>query len=231
MTDLSPISSEHEHLISQLPWLVNGTLEQTEAEQLKLHIAGCDVCRDEMASLYNMNRLLTTPSAGAPDTAASLERMRERIAGESKGSGFPAGFRSTIDWIGRLFEMRRAPLWAATAMCAAAVVVIMGQYNIPVDHTVDNPYQVLSSDESSGNIQLYFEIDPELEDDRKKKLLNDITQFDSVESVSVSKESGNTYKLTFEDSQSGAIVSPSVLSKLMSSIQTQPGVVDVGILP
>jgi len=238
MTKLSHLSSEHEELVSQLPWLVNGTLERSEAEQLRLHVAGCEVCKDEMAFLNQLQSVVAENSGDVPDTSASFERMRERIAEESAspnvGSHIQAFLRGRLDWLtrsmSRMMEFRYSPVWAATAVCGLAAVLFVTQQNTSVDSIGKSPYQLLSSDEKPDAMEIFVRLDSGLSDTQANTLLNDITQAGSFKPGSW-KGDNNTYHFAFKDEKAESALSPPVLSKLVQSLLQKPGVVDVGISP
>ena len=230
MSTLSPSNSEHEHLIGQLPWLVNGTLKQAEADQLKQHINGCEYCQNELVSLSRMQRHLAEAHREIPDTSASFERMRRRLAEDTPPSSLLSECWHFVQSVGGFFDIGQVRGWSIAAVCGLAVLMIMVQPNSSIDQTNDNPYEVLSSDELQGDMQLLVELDSGLTSDQASMLLHEIAQLESVSSASFGS-TDDTIRFFVDDSQSESLLSPVALSQLIERLKRRQGVVEVRVLP
>lgn len=67
--------------IELLPWLLNGTLEQPEKDQLLQHLAGCERCRTALAESRDAYRLFTT-HVGSEDLVAYVWDQPATLAAE-----------------------------------------------------------------------------------------------------------------------------------------------------
>jgi hypothetical protein len=67
--------------IELLPWLLNGTLEQPEKDQLVQHLAGCERCRTALAESRDTYRLFTT-HVGSEDLVAYVWDQPATLAAE-----------------------------------------------------------------------------------------------------------------------------------------------------
>jgi predicted anti-sigma-YlaC factor YlaD len=79
--------------VERLPWWVNGTLEEAEAQRVEAHLAECAACRDELAATRGALALY-----GAHLPIEALLELVERETGdgeagerETGGSGRAAG--------------------------------------------------------------------------------------------------------------------------------------------
>lgn len=71
-----------------LPWFVNGTLDATEAADVRAHLEQCPHCRNEVQALQGF-RATYAESQPAPDPEPALARLHATIAAESAPSSAP----------------------------------------------------------------------------------------------------------------------------------------------
>ena len=235
MKNLSTLDDEHKLLFSRLPWLANGTLDESEADQLNLHMEGCELCRREMASLARTQNVMTAShkeaAVHAPDVNASLTRMRRRIAEEETTKSFSILDLATIkNTLVRLVEDKLSLRWAVPASCGLALVIILAQQFSSIDQPEMGGYQVLSSDEQFGDLRLFVQLDPDLTSAQQSKLLNEIANLESFDSA-WSESENNTFLFSFNDSLGASATTPDAVRKLVISLQDKRGVKDVELSP
>ncbi len=122
--------------IERLPWMVNGTLADEERSELEAHLAGCPICRSELAETIEVFRL----ASAHPPTAVLVEWAQGREdAGaeliERHVAGCPA-CAEEVDLVREAFRLeafaprggapalRAVVAWRRAALAAAAVAVV-----------------------------------------------------------------------------------------------------------
>jgi hypothetical protein len=107
-------AERHRHVRELLPWYVNGTLEEPEAEAVRAHLPGCEACREDVTRCRDL--AVAVQSARAPEWAPSREhlaRLLERIDAIEAGAGGGRWHR----WLGsRAASVREAFRSAPAAM-------------------------------------------------------------------------------------------------------------------
>ncbi len=110
----------------RLPDLVNGTLSESEASTLELHIGGCIDCQQELAVIRGVRTLLV---AGAP--AVDVARIIAALPTSAAGSAVPAvPMVSAVQVAGR----QGSRSWSSWRIAAAITVVVLGGGTIAVMH-------------------------------------------------------------------------------------------------
>ena len=114
----------HEEVMEQLPALALGALQENEAAEVRLHLAGCASCRAELAAFQGVTgRLgLAVPQVAPP--AGLKSRLMERV-GERQPAA--AGARQPA-WLERLANLLRRPIpaWSLAGGAALALVLVLG---------------------------------------------------------------------------------------------------------
>ncbi len=81
----------HDAAFELLPWYVNKSLPEAEAATLRAHIAGCEVCHQEIATLNRLHHaILTSEETLAEPSGQLLSQIMERIEdyeSESRNAG------------------------------------------------------------------------------------------------------------------------------------------------
>jgi hypothetical protein len=134
--------NDQEHPDDLLPWYVNGTLEGEERDRVESHVAGCEVCQQEVAFLKNLHAGMR---AEEPEGVGELglRRLLRQVREEKRGAGRPR-------WL--------VPTAAVAAIFMAVQVVILTQF--PTQTADSGGYAPLSSDQASGPlIQIEFQPD------------------------------------------------------------------------
>jgi len=120
----------HRRIAELLPWFVNRTLEQREADEVERHAAHCEACRAEIAALRAMQDAaaadyLATP---APDVERALAAVQARLAREMRTRTSVIGllerwhrFWSELAPVGRFVMAGQA---AAIAVLSVTTVVL-----------------------------------------------------------------------------------------------------------
>lgn len=127
-------------VIERLPWLLNGTLEETERDEVAAHLAGCDGCRRELAATAEVlatagghppagllvSWVLDEAGAAAPaieEHVASCAACAEEVAllRENRSLAVLVPRPTGVDAGREPGAVRR---WRRTAVAAAAVAVM-----------------------------------------------------------------------------------------------------------
>jgi len=81
-------TSIHRHTWDQIPWIVNGTLSETERQAVESHLENCADCREELE--FQRRVAIAMENHGTPDVdpRQSWEQLRARI--EAAGRSAPS---------------------------------------------------------------------------------------------------------------------------------------------
>jgi anti-sigma-K factor RskA len=96
---------------------VLGCLDERELEDFRRHLAGCVVCRDEVAALQSVVELLpmTAPQLAAP------RALRRRVLAEVRAPGRGSPRQARRSRLGLRTPLSRGALAGAAALAAAAI--------------------------------------------------------------------------------------------------------------
>jgi hypothetical protein len=146
-----------------LPWLVNGTLDNAEAERLRAHLRHCARCRDEFDLLQAVRDAGPGP-APACDVNRAFARMLPRLdpAPSRPETSPPAGLLER--WRARIAANDRSWLRRAVALQACVIAVLALLLARP-DRPEDSAYRGLgaSAPVSSGIVVVFRPETPERE--------------------------------------------------------------------
>jgi anti-sigma factor RsiW len=111
-------SAEHHEVSALIPWYVNDTLDERDCLRVNSHLAGCAVCRDDLAVQRRICEAIDAQPSLDYMPVASLKRLQARLdaqPAESPAShAAPAAERSSAaPWRG----------WMAASVAALAVAV------------------------------------------------------------------------------------------------------------
>ena len=230
MTSAIPTDREHERLISQLPWLVNGTLTRAERNQLKQHIAQCTSCRDEFESLTTINATINDVTVDVPDTNASFARMQQRIAQDKARPTLTNKLRNIAAEFKQLIQPNTTPRWAFAAVCGISAMLFLLQNDNGTQPDTGGTYEVLSSEEQSNSIDVFVQFDDNLSTAQTALLISEIQKQGDFEATQI-KANENGFNIAIEQSETEPLSSPAALTELLEHVRSLNGVVDAGLSP
>ncbi|MFK7853944.1 MAG: anti-sigma factor [Granulosicoccus sp.] len=228
MNSTTQSGSEHDEIISQLPWLVNGTLSESEAMQLKKHVELCESCRGEVESLTNLYQVLRDAPADEPNTSASLARMRQRIAADKPRGSIQSQLQTKFESIWHQLAPSHRGAWALASVCILAAVLFVFQSQTTPAPGSEGPYQVLSSDVQDTQIQLYVRLDETLSSSEVKTVLDELQQLGDFTASPIEHQK-NSFKLAMDNVDSDTSLSPAALTEFIDTLLSKKGIVDAGI--
>lgn len=230
MTSTTPTDTKHEELMSQLPWLANGTLEQTERDQLTQHIAQCQHCSDEYDALTTMNTAINSATTDSPDTNASFARMKQRIAEDKNQSTIGGTLQLSVKKLAEWFQPMSTPRWAFAAVCGITAMLFVVQYDSRTLPDSENAYQVLSSADQSDHLKVFVQLDADLTTTQTESLMSEISNRGYFE-LSQIKTDGTGFDIVIKQSEGEPLSSPAALTEFIESLRSLDGVADAGLSP
>lgn len=111
--------SAHRECWELLPWLVNGTLNESQVRQVEAHLVECADCRDEMANQSLLRQLMRSDEGVLHAPHASLHKVLARI--DRTEDAAPAEPASPTRRPRRMDKSR----WLAIAVVAEAACLIV----------------------------------------------------------------------------------------------------------
>lgn len=130
-----PDDPDHRRTSEILPWLVNGTLEGAELEQVERHVAECVRCRRELSSLRALQAAIVSDKHD-PALADSLVLLRGRLDELEGGRrerlwrGLSRGWRESGPWLRAIVAIQAALLMGLAAL------LLTGQEGPPLYRTL-----------------------------------------------------------------------------------------------
>lgn len=109
----------HQQCWELLPWLVNGTLNDSQARQVEAHLAECEACRGEMASQSLLRQLMRSDEGVLHAPHASLHKVLAKI--DQAEDVAPVEPESATHRPRRMDKSR----WLAVAVVAEAACLIV----------------------------------------------------------------------------------------------------------
>lgn len=110
--------SQHHQAERLLPWLVNGTLDADEREQVVRHVDGCAHCQRELAAQHALHDVCAVP-APAIDPLPSFLRLRRRLRAPPRALP-PA----SSPWRAARTAWVTAPWWLRGAVAAQCALLL-----------------------------------------------------------------------------------------------------------
>ena len=190
---MATLDTERQEILELLPWYVNDTLDETEARRVKEYLQRNPELANEVqftaAVLDEANRDVQMPML----THDRLRAVMDRIDGKAAE---PSALSRLGAWLGSFAAP--APLWqGGVAAAAALLIAVVVTFSQPEQ---DNAYEVLTSEDPSALV-LQVEFAPGIGDEAIQRLLQEF-------SLTVAKESGQTYAVTVPDEmRAGEILS------------------------
>jgi anti-sigma factor RsiW len=123
MNDPDTLPADVHQEAALLPWYVNGTLSESDRQQLDRHLATCPACRAELEELARLKSDLRTFYASQPGPSShAAQRVLATVAREA--SARRTGHTGQQSWLERVdqwFRMLFLPRWVPTL---AAILVV-----------------------------------------------------------------------------------------------------------
>lgn len=128
MTEPDTMPADVHPEVALLPWYVNGTLGDTERQQVDRHLQSCALCRGELDELTSMKRRLTAAyEAQSPPSTRLARSVMALVAADARVVG-DGNFRpsSWLDGMDQWFRSLLLPRWVPTL----AVVLLIAQMGL-----------------------------------------------------------------------------------------------------
>jgi hypothetical protein len=163
-------ASMHRQADRLLPWLVNGTLEGEQLEQVQRHLGSCARCQQEARDLQRLQRLYRGLEAPPPAPEA-FERLRRRL---------PPGYASDRGSAWRAWRTRAGRAWRGappvlrwTLAAQLLLVAALGLAQWRVEPAATPAYRTLGAPAAitSPGQQLVVVFEPGLSEARMRALL------------------------------------------------------------
>ncbi len=93
-----------------IPWYVNGTLSSHEARYVAAHLAGCEVCRDELTQTMRMNLEIRNAFDALDELHEDVKKgVLEKTSGKSLASFDLGSFLLGLSF-GASYQKGRVPI-------------------------------------------------------------------------------------------------------------------------
>jgi anti-sigma factor RsiW len=120
-------------------------LDQDERREYEQHLAGCESCRDELASFWETTEALAVAATGAQPSAAPSDDLRDRILTAARAE------RQVVV----PFEPRRrslAPVLGAAAAVAAVIALGIGLWAAQTSSDLDSVRSALERERAAAAV-------------------------------------------------------------------------------
>lgn len=108
----------HEQAAELLPWLVNGSLEADQREDVLAHAMGCVICRRDMDELERFSHSVAMAVEAMPIPAPDMRNINTRI------DGLIDRQNSRWRWVSRLRDVVFSPWRLAFAVQTVLIIVL-----------------------------------------------------------------------------------------------------------
>jgi hypothetical protein len=130
MNDPDTLPADVHQEAALLPWYVNGTLSETDRQQLDRHLSTCQACRAELAELTHLKSELATFYASQPGPSSHTARLvldtvaRDASTRRIGQTGLGSWPERVDEWFRSLFLPRGVPTLAATLLVTQVGLVL-----------------------------------------------------------------------------------------------------------
>jgi anti-sigma factor RsiW len=130
MNDPDTLPADVHQEASLLPWYVNGTLSETDRQQLDRHLATCQACRAELEELTQLKSELATFYASQPGPSSHTARLvldtvaRDASSRRISQTGQGSWPERVDEWFRSFFLPRWVPTLAATLLVTQVGLVL-----------------------------------------------------------------------------------------------------------
>jgi len=237
--------AEHDAIIELLPWYANGTLEVDDHQRIAQHLPQCATCQQELEWLQVTQHSIADQPITIPPVTPGLNSVLERINAEcvsqpatgtgphssSRYEGNNEHGRKLKAWLHKLSSNLTAPKWAAAAIACMLVVTVVIQGDIFVSSGVeDNPYQVLSAEESSQLLKLQISLDqPTTINDAQTLLKPTLIELDGP--LQLTEQSSSNFVLSIPLSSLPQNNPVEAVNQLINRMQLLPEVDQTELIP
>jgi len=145
-THRSGEARQHPEISALIPWYVNGTLDEREAQRVEAHLALCAMCREDLAQERYVYRGMNSAPFVEHIPAASLKRLQAQLDGAeaappavSAANGRPAAepARRALPWQGWMA--------ASVALMAVALGLVAADRWLPYRARVQPDYYTVTA--------------------------------------------------------------------------------------
>ena len=223
--------SDHDEILSLLPWFVNQTLENDQKEAVMDHIQTCKLCQSEIEFLSSFRESVQQDAyrnyAEKTDVDQNLSSVMNRIDGKydpvNAVLSSPSLLLRKLAGIFNLTFDSHSLRWSATAL-ATLFVAFVG-FQLFDGPSTDNYSVLSSSDIDRSSMRLSIEVNGSEDQDNARALirmeLNNLEQEADIE-----RKDNNEYIVIFKDS-----VGVAELSKLTANLGKLNSIARIEILP
>lgn len=157
MSNQSMNFSDHDKIVSMLPWFVNRTLETQHRQTVLDHIKRCDSCQREVEFLRNLNEAVQDNARNNytrhVDIEKSMASVMDRIDSEKgRKTTFSGWLKQKLDSGLSFTSHMQFPQWSAPALAAILMLILGSQY---YNNQSDGDFSVLSS---SDNVDMSIRV-------------------------------------------------------------------------
>ena len=118
-------TSIHRRTWDQIPWIVNGTLPQTELQAALQHLQTCGDCREELDFQRHIAQSLNASEPADVDPRRSWQKLRVRIEAEAPAAGEAPEAQATVGGVAQVAAAQTThPRWIGWLVAAMVVQVI-----------------------------------------------------------------------------------------------------------
>ena len=224
-------ASDHEEIVSLLPWFVNNTLEEQQQEDVLKHIKHCDDCRQEIKFLESLQETVKDDALSSYSKHANIDNnlssVMSQIDAESGSrlnvSSFVSVLQNRLKDLLLFLTALSLPQLGATALAGVLVAVVGIQL---FERQSDNDYTVLSSpDITDASMRLL--VDPHSTDNYQQLQSNIQDEFiRNGHQVEIEKNDNGQYVVVFKEP-----IGVAELSDLIAKLDNTSFIERVQILP
>jgi anti-sigma factor RsiW len=114
----------HEQVLAMLPWYVNGTLGELDAQRVDAHLQACVDCSNNLALELSVYRGMTAERAVEYMPAASLKRLQARLDGVAAPAAAKAAADAGPTGTQPMTRSRHSIPWVGVMAASVAVMAV-----------------------------------------------------------------------------------------------------------
>lgn len=141
MSEPEALPAHIHHETALLPWYVNGSLGESERQQVDQHLAACVDCRRELDELARLRSELTALYRAEPGASSrTARRVLEDVARDAAARRMSTGRKSSLEHVDQWFRSLFLPRWVPTL----AAVLLLAQTGLLLWISAPAPEQIMS---------------------------------------------------------------------------------------